>query len=311
MSKTTMQFSGGWDERERAQSAHFPPAEEMETKVQKIMNSLQNDGTLASLVDPNKISDHDLVTRFLIQWKFDWKVAETKVREMVKFRREFASRETGSSIDKLSSQPLPSAWALMRCSIPSSPSVGGQQPSLYLSGWCGSDLRGRPVFYDRFAKEAITHCKHQQKEILSAQVAHLEHLRAFAKSKGCDRVVNIMDLRNLPSTAVAHVHFVQTLRQAGGLMSNFYPEMTATIFVAFAPGPIQKAWNVLLGVIPDRVKLKFVMLPTGKKEPAPLDVLLNFIPKESIPADLGGDKPMNQLLPLDCNATGGPQTLSV
>eukprot|EP01006_Ploeotia_vitrea_P031864 TRINITY_DN64154_c0_g1_i1.p1 TRINITY_DN64154_c0_g1~~TRINITY_DN64154_c0_g1_i1.p1 ORF type:complete len:313 (+),score=46.40 TRINITY_DN64154_c0_g1_i1:190-1128(+) len=293
---TTATGGGGWDEREKAEWSSFKFTQtELEQNAQKVLSSLSSDGTLSKLEDVNKISDHDLVVRFLVQWKGDTETAEQKFREMIKFRSSFVSGE-GHSINELSGLGLPSAWNIMRGGggAGGGAAGAGRGGGGGYSGWCGHDLRGRPVFYDRLSREAIGVCKQKGKDMVLAHVAHLEHLRAHAKAAGADRVTNILDLRDMPVTAVAHVHFVQTLRSIASLTTNFFPEQTATVFIAFAPGPIQKAWTVMLGLIPDRVKSKFVMLP--KKDP--LEVLKNFIPTSDIPDCLGGEKPMNKLLPL-------------
>eukprot|EP01006_Ploeotia_vitrea_P060773 TRINITY_DN76532_c0_g1_i1.p1 TRINITY_DN76532_c0_g1~~TRINITY_DN76532_c0_g1_i1.p1 ORF type:complete len:296 (+),score=27.47 TRINITY_DN76532_c0_g1_i1:152-1039(+) len=260
-----------WEEVERGETAKFPPKEIIASKVTEVRTHLQQ-SNLLPIVDTNALGDDDLIERFLIQWNFDTKTAEEKMRAMIQWR---ATWNGWGSVNSVCQRPLPQEASWTRT----------------LSGWAGVDMRGRPVFYDRLSGNQVNKCKGKLEVLLIAHVAHCEHLRQRMKQMAVTRVTNIIDLREIPISALAHIHFIQVLRGIASLTSDYYPETTATVFIANAPGPIQKAWNVLLGVIPERVKSKFVMLPAKD----PITVLQNFIKPNCVPECLGGTAKLQPL----------------
>eukprot|EP00796_Vickermania_ingenoplastis_P008205 gene8205-5730_t len=223
--------------------------------------------------DIYRVSDCDLVYRFLIGKHWSVEQAAEAIREYIELRQK-------ESINEI----------LGTTSEPEAQSVVAE---IY-----GEDLDGHPVLWFRpdptliFA--AMKKFDKNENELTRANLRQMEQARFCSLAVGKDRCTYVMDLEKISMTTITKstVDFVRDLTK---VLQRYYPEIMHRLIVCNAGWAVNTGWKMLQPFVDTRIqdKLKFY-----NKAPS-VEYLAPFISQDNVHPRYGGtgktDK-MKQLL---------------
>ncbi|CCW65666.1 unnamed protein product [Phytomonas sp. EM1] len=207
------------------------------TEKQKLKNIELRDAVrdLLPIDDDHKVSDCDLLYRFLIGKKWNCEVARESLREYVKFRKE--ERINGI----LAELPHP-------------------QIAPILAVIYGVDKEGHPVIWmsPEHATLMSVLKSFDKKVLLRAQIQTMERSRFLARARGVDRCTYVIDFKKITFSSVNSTT-LGFLKSMNKMLQDLYPEIISHIFIFNAGWVIVKAWKLLLPFVDSRVqeKVKF------------------------------------------------------
>ncbi|CCW69277.1 unnamed protein product [Phytomonas sp. Hart1] len=232
------------------------------TEKQKLKNLELRDAVrdLLPIDDDHKISDCDLIYRFLIGQKWDCKTAQARLRAYVQFRKE--ERING---------------ILNECPPPILTSM--------LSVIYGVDVNGYPVVWiapDHAILMSVLN-SFQKKVLLRAQIQVMERGRFLAKALGVDRCLYVINFKKITLSSVNST-ILGFLKSMNIILQALYPEIMSKILVYNSGWVVANAWRVLKPLVDARVQEKviFFNLPPSVK------TLRDFVEPDQVLPEFGG-----------------------
>ena len=237
---------------------HSLSAEQREIHA-KVRADLLQKGILP-IEDRHKISDDDLLFRFLIakQWKVD--VAVKGLSDYVQWRRDLG---------------------VETCFFRNTPFHSDITTAT--TGYCGYDKEGFPLYYDRPNPEQILQMlKTQPREILIQWHLVVAELgRGLQKKCGKDRFVAVLDLQHIGIGIVKNPSVMKLMKEFAHIDQHCYPENMKVMCFINAPRSFSWTWKLVSGLLEERVKKKIKFL--GK-----LQDLEEYVSIDNVPEEFGG-----------------------
>eukprot|EP01006_Ploeotia_vitrea_P066764 TRINITY_DN95645_c0_g1_i1.p1 TRINITY_DN95645_c0_g1~~TRINITY_DN95645_c0_g1_i1.p1 ORF type:complete len:259 (-),score=28.35 TRINITY_DN95645_c0_g1_i1:62-838(-) len=223
------------EEEDRKLNSSLPPVE-VSTKAATELKQRVSD--LLPLDDANKISDEDLILRFLVLHKFKVSAAETKLREYIQWRKKQGVN------DILNTEPATEILTHMR------------------GGFHGRDRLNRPNYYATFSTKDLVDLGHMKNtaKVLNAHTYQVEKQRETIKANG-DTVFNlIVDLHDISTGLLTSRSAMAVAKAIVQQDAAMYPENTRYLFL-LVPSGFTALWKVFKPLIPDRVLAKTKVIP--------------------------------------------------
>lgn len=235
-----------------------------EHALSKFKQQIQDDGFFV----PERMDDATLL-RFLRARKWDVAAAKQMLTEAEQWRRDFG-------VDDIVQNFEYKEKAL----------VDKYYPQFYHK----TDKDGRPVYIERLGFLNIAELRKvtsQERQLQALVYEYEKFLRD--RVPACSRAVGhhvetsctILDLKNVGLKAFWNVK--DYVQEASKIGQNYYPETMGKFYIINAPWMFSTVWSVIKAWL-DPVTVAKISIPSGdgKKE------LLQQIPAENLPSDLGG-----------------------
>jgi hypothetical protein len=190
--------------------------------------------------DIHKVSDADLIYRFLIAYRWHPQKSADAIRDYVEWR-------SAMNLNTVLWEEFPDE-------------VNAISPRFH-----GVDRFGNPVFYDRPSPAVIGRLlAHVPREtLLRTHFAMMERGRRLCKAIGADRVTCIVDLANLNMSIVTNPSAVGLLKEFSHLDQKFYPENMRTMILQNAGWTFSTLYKVIRPLLDVRVQKKIQIVRTG------------------------------------------------
>ncbi|KAG8344781.1 CRAL TRIO domain [Trypanosoma vivax] len=234
---------------------------------------------LLPIMDVFKVSDCDLLYRFLIAKQWDLDAAESCLRAYVVGRVE-------KSLNCLAMEKL-------------DPLVEANATFLY-----GFDKDGRPIMWNRPNVPTLLELLKggRMDEVLRSQMRAMERGRAVSKVRGVDRCRLVVDLKTLQflSLSGASIHMIKKMAHE---LQEYYPEILSRIDIFNAGWAVSGIWKILSPFVSSHVRQK-VHFTRG--EPT-MEHLGKFADPENIPPLFGGSDGPNEvaeIIEAECRRSG-------
>jgi hypothetical protein len=190
--------------------------------------------------DIHKLSDADLIYRFLIARKWSVEEAVKNIREYVVWRKE-------NRLNEVLWEPLPEEALQLQCKFQ------------------GFDKFGHPVFYDTPEPKVISSLlqKLPREICLRAHFAVMEQGRRWQKIYKTDRVSCVYDLSHLTIAIVTNPRAVGFLKELTKIDQHYYPENMRTMLLCNGGWTFNGLYKVIRPLLDPRVqkKIQFVNNP--------------------------------------------------
>ncbi|KAJ9477364.1 SEC14 cytosolic factor [Pseudozyma hubeiensis] len=213
--------------------------------------------------------DDACLCRFLRARKWDQAATEAMFTECEKWRTEFKVEELYHSFE-----------------YPEKEKVDQYYPQYYHK----TDKDGRPIYIEQLGKldlkalyQVTTPERQIQKLVVEYEKFQRERLPVCSAHKGelVETSCTIMDLKNVGVSQFWKVSgYVQ---QASNIGQHYYPETMGKFYIINAPYIFTTVWSVIKGWL-DPVTVEKIKILGHKYQ----DELLQQIPAENLPVDLGG-----------------------
>ncbi|KAH9598185.1 CRAL-TRIO lipid binding domain [Trypanosoma melophagium] len=241
--------------QERSGVVVFTP--EQKSKNLLLYNRVKD---ILPLNDAQKVSDCDILYRFLISKRWNVDETEAAVRTYATLRKE----------QKLN-------YIMMEKYKPDIESTGS---FLY-----GFDKEGCPIMWNTpdIPMMVLSLKNGYKTELLRVQMRVMETARFLSKERKVDRCTLVLDLCNLSISAV-NTMTLSFAREMAKIMQEYYPEIMRRMLIFNAGWAVTGGWKVLRPFVDTRVQEKmhfFSGAPT-------LELLLPFIDADQIPSSHGG-----------------------
>jgi hypothetical protein len=204
----------------------------------KFRKFLQSKGGILPIPDQFKISDDDLIFRFLIakQWKED--LAFKQLAEYVQWRKDLR-------VENVFQHPTFHDDVLAAT-----------------TGYCGVDVEGFPVYWDRPKPEEVLQMLKTQprEELMQYHIAVAEYGRSLQRRHGKDRFVAVLDLKHIGMGVIRNPSVVKLLKEFAHVDQHSYPENMRVMLLLNAPSSFTFVWKVVSGFLEERVRKKMVFL---------------------------------------------------
>jgi hypothetical protein len=219
---------------------------------------------IVPIPDIHKISDCDLIYRFLIAKR--WNIEQTidGLRKYVEFR-------VANKIDTILWEPFPEELE-------------------HLFTFRGLDLAGRPIAYNRPDPAFVSRMmeKHPREFLIRHQIKCVERGRRTCLSLGVDRMTTITDLSMLGLSIVSNMSAMGLLKEASTLVQTHFPENAAVILICNGGWVFSALFALMKAFLDERVQKKFVNCGSGTDASAELAKLIDL---NMVPASYGGKGP--------------------
>lgn len=224
---------------------------------------------LVQRIEYNRFDDQTLL-RFLRARKFDLPKAKLMWANNEKWRKQFGADEIAAN----------------GFDYPEQSQVVKYYPQFYHK----TDNDGRPVYIEQLGKldinklYAITTQDRQLKRLVSEYEKFLrDRLPASSKMMGhlVETSCTILDLNNAGISTFYKVK--DYVRAASAIGQNNYPEVMGHMFIINAPYLFSTVWSLIKPWLDEATVRKIHILGKNYKPE-----LLQYIPAENLPADLGG-----------------------
>ena len=227
-------------------------------------------------LDPVFVSDPTLTYRFLKGWKFDQATTVAHINTAQEYRRV---HQLGAIREK--------AVHLQQTQFPHAERILKHWPHVILHG---EDKMGQPLSIERLGHsnpsalcQAVT-----LEQLLEYHHYHMENKGAlFASlSQQKDTVIRACKIMDLQGLGKQHLtkrgyHYFSAIVTAS---QNNYPETMGSLFIINAPWIFPIAWKTVSGLLNEAVREKIHILGSDYQQ-----VLQQYIPKQHIPREFGGD----------------------
>ncbi|KEG10111.1 Sec14 cytosolic factor [Trypanosoma grayi] len=210
--------------------------------------------------DDQKVSDCDLLYRFLIGRQFSVERAAASLLKYASLRKEYRLNDIMTETYETD--------------------VESTATLLY-----GFDNDSFPIMWNTPDVSAIiTVLKNgSKKDLLRVQMRIMEFARFLAKTRHVDRCTFVLDLLNVNMSAVNSLT-LSFVRELSKILQEYYPEIMSRILVFNAGWAVTGAWKVLKPFVDARVQEKIRFFCTGPT----LELLLPFMPADQILPSYGG-----------------------
>eukprot|EP01062_Namystynia_karyoxenos_P070979 TRINITY_DN66398_c0_g1_i1.p1 TRINITY_DN66398_c0_g1~~TRINITY_DN66398_c0_g1_i1.p1 ORF type:complete len:473 (+),score=135.15 TRINITY_DN66398_c0_g1_i1:88-1419(+) len=228
------------------------------------LRRLAREGGLYPIPDRQKLSDDDVLTRFLIARKFSVPAALEMLRASVQMRQQL-------ELDP----PAVYARASARLRVDVS--------ELFPVGYYGRDRDGLPVYWSRPdpAQCARLAAAYDSSAIIFWVFCIVERGREICRRLGVDRWTAVTDLSLLSVRALFGPAGKLLVEQAARVQS-IYPEMVRHSILINCPSSFNAIWRIIRPVLDQRVQDKVRVQP----------VLSDYVAPEMTPPEFGGCAPV-------------------
>eukprot|EP01062_Namystynia_karyoxenos_P011912 TRINITY_DN14279_c0_g2_i1.p1 TRINITY_DN14279_c0_g2~~TRINITY_DN14279_c0_g2_i1.p1 ORF type:complete len:773 (+),score=262.06 TRINITY_DN14279_c0_g2_i1:85-2403(+) len=228
--------------------------------------------TLLPIPDPYRLSDDDLLLRFLIarQWKIP------AAREMLEHTLSWRRAEDIGGIF---------AWA--QSHIPEDMTTRSHCDGV--CGFYGCDQEGYPVLWERPNGVGMQQLlkEYSREDLIRWNVYTIERGRELCKAINVDRYTVVIDLSEVSVRSLIGDTggLRQLLQEQSRKIQEVVPEALRKLFLVNAPFGFASFWAILRLVLDPRVQEKVCIL--GARQPG--DALAHWVPLEETPAEFGGE----------------------
>lgn len=249
---------------------HLTP--EQEQTLSQFKTDLQTEGWLV----PERHDDPTLL-RFLRARKFDLAKSKEMIVACEKWRKTFGVDDIVKNFD-----------------FPEKAEVNKYYPQFYHK----TDKDTRPVYIERLGSvdvaalaKVTTQERQLQNLVLEYERFLYERLPACSAAAGkpVETSCTILDLKGVGLTSFYQVK--DYVMKASGIGQNYYPETMGKFYIINAPWGFSTVWNFVKPWLDEVTVAKIAILSSGEFKAK----LLEQIPAENLPSDLGGS----------CNCPGG------
>ncbi|KAF8281768.1 hypothetical protein TcYC6_0006420 [Trypanosoma cruzi] len=210
--------------------------------------------------DRQKLSDCDLLYRFLIGRRWVVEAADASLRTYVSLRKKM-------NLNTIIAEKF-------------SKEVESTASCLY-----GFDKEGFPVMWNtpdipllvRMLKGGF------ERDLLRVQMQSMEKARFLAKERHVDRCTLVLDLRHVGISSANSV-ILSFARELAKIMQAYYPEIMCRMLVFNAGWAVAGAWKVLRPFVDQRVQDKVRFFPGAPT----MEAILPFIDEDQFPPSFGG-----------------------
>lgn len=212
--------------------------------------------------DIHKVSDADLIFRFLIAHRWHPQKAADAIREYVDFRARMR-------LNTVLWEEFPSAVAAIA-------------PRFH-----GTDKFGFPVFYDRPNPTVVGQLlvAVPRETLLRAHLAMMERGRRYSKALGVDRVTAVIDLALLNSSIVTNPSAMGLLKEFSTLDQKYYPENMRTMVLQNTGWAFSALYSVIRPLLDERVQKKIQNVGSGAKM---LQKMESWLDLDTVLTEFGG-----------------------
>ncbi|KIS71490.1 putative phosphatidylinositol(PI)/phosphatidylcholine(PC) transfer protein [Mycosarcoma maydis] len=240
----------------------------LDASQQEALDTFRNTIQHKGIFNPERHDDACLC-RFLRARKWDLAAAEAMFTEAEKWRKDFKVEELYHSFE-----------------YPEKEDVDKYYPQYYHK----TDNEGRPIYIEQLGKldlkalyQVTTPERQIQKLVVEYEKFQRERLPVCSAHKGglVETSCTIMDLKNVGVSQFWKVSgYVQ---QASNIGQHYYPETMGKFYIINSPYIFTTVWSVIKGWL-DPVTVEKIKILGHKYQ----DELLQQIPAENLPVDLGG-----------------------
>eukprot|EP01012_Entosiphon_sulcatum_P017069 TRINITY_DN218_c0_g1_i3.p1 TRINITY_DN218_c0_g1~~TRINITY_DN218_c0_g1_i3.p1 ORF type:complete len:276 (+),score=73.80 TRINITY_DN218_c0_g1_i3:234-1061(+) len=213
------------------------------------------------IADPFKLSDEDLMYRFLIAAKYDVAAAETSLRGYLQWRQE-------SRTDAVFTEQF-------------DPKI----PQLYPCGFCGVDKEGHPLYYERPSQDSLRELikLFTQEDLLRWHMMCQERCRELFRHMGTDRISVVVDCAGIGMSIAADMKALGLLKALSVQDQRVYPETMRFMFVINAPFAVTTVWKIVSPLLDERVRKKIHIFGGNW-----LAQIQEYVDPSQLPTDYGG-----------------------
>ena len=231
---------------------------------------------LLPIDDIHKVSDCDLIYRFLIAHRWHVQKAGDAVREYAAWRAELGLNNV--LWEKFPDEVM-EATPFFR----------------------GTDVFGFPLFFNRPDPAKLMAAKEvcPRDEIVRCHLMMMEQSRRVQVATGVDRCSCILDMSQLSFSLVTNPFAIGLLKEMSTLDQKWYPENLRTMVITnagFLFGTIFKVVKPLLDV---RVQKKLQIMPTSPEE-AVVEAMSTWVDLDRVPTEYGGRVALEALVEFPC-----------
>jgi hypothetical protein len=213
--------------------------------------------------DVHKVSDCDLIYRFLIAKRWDTPEAAAALRAYNDWREEMG-------LNGILWEPVNDAVAaIMPC-------------------FRGTDNFGHPIFYDRPdpAKMGVMLVTYPREDILRAHFVMMEQGRRLCKIMGTDRVSCVLDMAMLNMALVTNPTAVGFLKEMSHLDQTYFPEHIRSLLITNHGWTFSIMYKVIRPLLDERVQKKIKFISSGAQR---ADDMAVWVDLARVPAAYGGE----------------------
>jgi hypothetical protein len=223
---------------------------------------------LLPIDDIHKVSDCDLIYRFLIAHRWAVPKAVEGIRNYVAWRTEL--RLNGILWEQLPED----AMAAM-------PTFQGQ------------DIFGNPVFYDRPDPKLVGQLltKYSADEMLRMHAAVMETGRRLQKALGRDRVSCVIDCSKLTMSIVTNPSAMSLLKQMSKMDQTQYPENMRTLMICNGGWTFSGMYKLIRPLLDERVQKKIQIMGGSTGSAKMREDMGQWIDVSQVPESFSGTAP--------------------
>jgi hypothetical protein len=250
-------------EKDLAMQTHSGPHQitpEMQEKNRQVFELVK---PVLPFDDIHKISDCDLIYRFLIAQRFDVDKTAVELIEYTKFRKD-------NRLNDLLWENLP------------------EEALAELPFFQGVDNEGNPIFYDRPSPATLGQLlkAFPRETLVRVHFVMMEQGRRLSKALKKDRVTCLLDMSLLNMSIVTNPSAIGLLKEFSRLDQRYYPENIRTMMISNSGWTFGSIITVLKPMLDVRVQNKIQKLGSGPRLPADM---ANYASPDQVPADFGGN----------------------
>jgi hypothetical protein len=250
-------------ERDLASITRSGPHEILE--AQQALNRLVHEelADIMPISDIHKISDADLIYRFLIAQRWHTQKAADALRDYAEWRAT-------NNLNGILWETFP-------------PEAVAMMPKFH-----GTDRFGSPIFYDRPSPTVVGQllATVPREVLVRAHLAMMEQGRRLCKAMNVDRVSSILDLSLLSMSIVTNPSAVGLLKQFSHMDQTYYPENMRTMLLQNAGWTFSSLYRVIRPLLDVRVQKKIQIMRTGSDL---AEDMSTWVDLEQVPLDYGGN----------------------
>eukprot|EP01004_Peranema_trichophorum_P007036 NODE_582_length_2575_cov_57.435155_g497_i0.p1 GENE.NODE_582_length_2575_cov_57.435155_g497_i0~~NODE_582_length_2575_cov_57.435155_g497_i0.p1 ORF type:complete len:732 (-),score=117.64 NODE_582_length_2575_cov_57.435155_g497_i0:223-2418(-) len=216
---------------------------------------------VGAIPDACKITDEDLIYRFIIAHKGDKDVARTTLKEYIDWRSSYKT-------DNIRSEPFPHEIA-----------------DLWPCWFYGKDKKGNPLYFEKPNQTSIRTLleKFDAQQLVRWHIYTMECGRALYKSMGKDRITVVFDLSGVGMSVMLDRKVLALLKENVKSDQAMYPEHLHTMFIINAPGAFTMLWKMIVPLLDPRVRKKIHIADKHY-----LTEMQEYIDVDQLPKEFGG-----------------------
>lgn len=224
--------------------------------------------------DIHKVSDCDLIYKFLIARRWDCEAA-------AKGLRDYATWRTENKLNEIMWEEFPPETRALACEFR------------------GFDRFGHPVFYDKPDPKLIADLltKFPRELLLRIHFKVMEWGRRLCKQLRTDRVSCVLDLSMLTMGIVTNTRAIGFMKEMSHMDQQMYPENMRTMLICNGGWSFNAIWKIIRPLLDERVQKKIQFMGTSNMA-ADID---KWVSLDQVPVKFGGSDVSNPRLDDDAH----------